>query len=539
MISFLQGFLQKHHKWIFSLLLFVIIVSFVFTIGNSPGIGTGRRAKREKFFGYDLHSERERNALFRETQVSTVLNGTFIFFEAQLVQLALQRALELHHARELHIPEPDEEQLREKIRQMPKFFAKGTQDFDAASYEKTIQELLQDPQMTPAIIQKVLSDDWKIECVRGALGRQGYAFPSQARDRLERAEAQYSFDVLLLAEEDKDERVLPEEELRAYVQRHSERYSDPESYRLACIEFDPERHRAQIPAVTKESLKKFYLEHKEDFQSLEEGSDELKRAIGEAYEKAQTRSMASQKASDFAYQLYEKELRPDAEAFDALLTAFELRLEELPLFVPGRPREDKRFSPDELSALVATLDEERPFSDPIETKDEAIVLLVLQETLPPRPSEFENVRERALEELRQERRREAFQARCKEISAKLAQLKSEAGADEASEARVRALRLESKSFAQLKPKELQAQVSPPVRQALETLPEGQVSPELLQDKRCEWVWLHSKGIDAAAIGEEQVQKILASLEQRMAQHLEHADFTDALERFTKQPASKK
>ncbi|MDR2377478.1 MAG: SurA N-terminal domain-containing protein, partial [Puniceicoccales bacterium] len=205
MISFLQGFLQKHHKWIFSLLLFVIIVSFVFTIGNSPGIGTGRRAKREKFFGYDLHSERERNALFRETQVSTVLNGTFIFFEAQLVQRALQRALELHHAQELHIPEPGEEQLREKIQQMPKFFAKDTRDFDAASYEKTIQELLQEPQMTPAIIQKVLSDDWKIEYVRGALGRQGYAFPSQARDRLERVETQYSFDVLSLAEEDKDE----------------------------------------------------------------------------------------------------------------------------------------------------------------------------------------------------------------------------------------------------------------------------------------------------------------------------------------------
>ncbi|MDR2377389.1 MAG: hypothetical protein LBD54_01390, partial [Puniceicoccales bacterium] len=310
-------------------------------------------------------------------------------------------------------------------------------------------------------------------------------------------------------------------------------------YRLACIEFDPERHRSQIPAATKESLKKFYLEHKEEFQSLEEGSDELKRAIGEAYERTQTRSMASQKASDFAYQLYEKELRPDVEAFDALLTTFELKLKELPLFIPGRPMEDKRFSPDELSALVATLDEERPFSDPIETKDGAIALLVLQETLPPRSSEFESVRERALTELQQERRREAFQAHCKEISIQLSRLKPEAEVSEAIEDPIRALGLESKSFAQLKPKELQAQVSPAVRQVLEALPEGQVSPELLQDKRCEWVRLRRKAIDAAAIDEEQIQKNLTSLEQKMAQHLENADFVDALERFMPQPASEK
>ncbi|MDR3143737.1 MAG: hypothetical protein LBT57_02750 [Puniceicoccales bacterium] len=539
MISFLQGFLQKHHKWIFSLLLLVIIVSFVFTIGNSPGIGTGRRAKREKFFGYDLHSERERNALFRETQVSTVLNGTFIFFEAQLVQLALQRAIELQQTQKLHIPEPTEEQLREKMRQMPKFFAKESQDFDAASYEKTIQELLQNPQITPATIQKVLSDDWRIEFVRGAMSRQGYAFPFQARDTLNRAETQYSFDVLSLADEGKDEdRVISEEELRAYVQRHSERYSDPESYHLACLEFDPERYRAQIPAATKESLKKFYSEHKEEFQSMQEGSDEMKQAIGEAYEKTQARSMASQKASDFAYQLYEKELRPDSEVFDALITAFELRREDLPLFIPGRPREDERFSSDELSALVATLDEERPFSDPIETRDGSIAILVLKESLPPRPSEFGSIRERALEELLQEYHRGEFQAHCREISTALYRMHGEE-VGKSFEAQVRELGLEQKSYSQLKSPELQAQVSSSVRQALETLTEGKVSAELLQDKRCEWVWLRSKRIDAAAIGEEQVQKALEFLEQKMAQCLESADFMDALDHFAKQPSQKK
>ena len=43
MISWSQTILQKHNKWLFSILLVVIIIAFVFTIGNTPGIGSGNR----------------------------------------------------------------------------------------------------------------------------------------------------------------------------------------------------------------------------------------------------------------------------------------------------------------------------------------------------------------------------------------------------------------------------------------------------------------------------------------------------------------
>jgi peptidyl-prolyl cis-trans isomerase D len=530
MISFLQNIIQKHHKWLFSILLFVIIVSFVFTIGASPGIGIGRkRTKQDLFFGYDLHSERDRNALFQETWLSTAFNGIPIFFEAQLQNLALTRAIELHYAKELHIPEPSEQQIKERIYLTPLFFAQETQKFDTTTYEKILQNLFKNPQITPAIVQKVFSDDWKIALVRDALGRQGYAFSSQAQDSLTKAETQYTFDILSLSIPTEKEIPFSEEDIRAYVEQHAERYLEPESYRLSLIEFDPERYHHHIPVATKELLKKFYLEHKKEFESLQEGSDELKQAIIEAYERFHAKAIASQKASDFAYQLYEKELTPDGDVFHELLEKFEAQVEDLPLFVPGQSTYDERFSAEDL-AIATTLDEEHAFSDPIAMKNGHIAVLKLEEIIPPHPSNFENIRNIALAELRQERHIEIFRMRCEEISKDLLALQND---HNSLKERAKELGLASKTFSQLKSKDRHSQLSQPALQVLLSLVEGQCSRDIFQRDHCEWVWLHNKTIDASAITEENIKKTLNLLEQHSAQIRTESFFMENIENFAK------
>ena len=56
MITWIQNLLQKHHKWLFSILLIVIIIAFVFTIGNMPvGQGSSNEYGEKEFYGFDLN----------------------------------------------------------------------------------------------------------------------------------------------------------------------------------------------------------------------------------------------------------------------------------------------------------------------------------------------------------------------------------------------------------------------------------------------------------------------------------------------------
>jgi len=50
MISWIQRYFQHHFKTIFAVLLAVTIISFIFTIGASPGIGRGDRRVIDRQF---------------------------------------------------------------------------------------------------------------------------------------------------------------------------------------------------------------------------------------------------------------------------------------------------------------------------------------------------------------------------------------------------------------------------------------------------------------------------------------------------------
>jgi len=251
----------------------------------------------------------------------------------------------------------------------------------------------------------------------------------------------------------------------------------------------------------------------------------------EAYERDQMKVIADQRAGDFACQLYEQEIHPDDDAFAEPLGTFGVTLEHLPPCVPGQPNADGRFSPKNL-AVAATLEEEHPFSDPVSMENGSTALLVLREILPPHPSEFEAVREKAAAELREERRREAFQACCQEVSAKLSQA---CGAEdpEAFGACVQELGLSRQNFDQLRLQELQGKLSQATSRTLGTLSEGQCSPELLQGERCEWVRLQAKKVDASALGEEQIHKTLEGLEEHSSQIFSDSFLMENLEDFAK------
>ncbi len=76
MISWIQIHLMRHGRWLFLSLLAIIIVAFVFTIGNTPGCSANEsNYQAQYFYGIDLNSKRASQPIIDTTSLSVFLNS--------------------------------------------------------------------------------------------------------------------------------------------------------------------------------------------------------------------------------------------------------------------------------------------------------------------------------------------------------------------------------------------------------------------------------------------------------------------------------
>ena len=74
MISWIQNHLIRHGRWIFISLLAVIIIAFVFTIGNTPGLTTDDSNYEERILlGIDVNNQRVMDELAGTVGLSHLL----------------------------------------------------------------------------------------------------------------------------------------------------------------------------------------------------------------------------------------------------------------------------------------------------------------------------------------------------------------------------------------------------------------------------------------------------------------------------------
>ena len=106
MISWIQRSFQHHFRVVFGVLLAVTIISFIFTIGASPGIGrAGPKTYSQLFFGHDLSRQGASESLYGDAALSVQLQAGFMPREsAQVQEYGLQRIAALALADQLKIP---------------------------------------------------------------------------------------------------------------------------------------------------------------------------------------------------------------------------------------------------------------------------------------------------------------------------------------------------------------------------------------------------------------------------------------------------
>jgi peptidyl-prolyl cis-trans isomerase D len=485
MISWIQTTFRRHFPVVFSVLLVLIIVSFVFTIGAAPAIGSGEAKRlRRDFFGANLGSQEEINRIMGDAELSVFLQAGYPAIGAdQLQPFALQRHAGLHLANQLNIPAPTQAEITEHIQTLGAF-AGQTGQFDAQRYADFRASLKTSPNLKEGDISRVIADDIRFTRVQRLLAGPGYVLPSEVRDQLIRADATWNIAVASAEYAAFAPSVTPTDaDLTKFFEENAFRYELPPKVRLSYAEFPLSAHLGSV-TVTDAEIRAFYDANPTRFPKPAEGiaapaigtgadADFLavRGQVESALRAERALMVAAKAASDLSLALFEAKTSQAAVA--DFLAARGIKLNALAPF-------DESTVPPELGAnpQVATealkLNTARHFSDAIPTPAGAAVLF-WQETLPARRPFFTEVAVRVGTDFVENEKRKRFVEVGRSVRDQLRARLKAGESFESAAAAVSGLSLTVKSHAGFTRRQPPADVDFAVLNALDSINQGEVS----------------------------------------------------------------
>ena len=340
MISSIQKFLQKHHKWLLGSLLVVIIVAFVFTIGAAPGIGR-KKSKSIVFFGCDLSDVRQVKELASDAVCSITLKQEPMSFDGiisrdKLGFEILKRAALLELCDEIGIPNPSEKQLRNYIRALPMLIGEDRK-FSKELYSAMTEAFGSDSHDNRRL-ERVLCEDYRIGVMEDAISGPEMTFDidRRVRDVLGRLETEYDFVVGTVFPNASDGQIeVTEDEVEAFYNKDPQRYVQLPMHYVSMIKFNSEKFLSHVDQPSDEELKKFFEDNRDKF-SENMDFDEIKQHVLEAYMRARSTELAYEAAGDFAATLYEGGIKLNTSEFFRLLDKFGVEKEAIAAYTRKR-----------------------------------------------------------------------------------------------------------------------------------------------------------------------------------------------------------
>ncbi|AHF89672.1 hypothetical protein OPIT5_04950 [Opitutaceae bacterium TAV5] len=426
MISWIQNTFQKHFKWLFLLLLVVVIIGFVFVTGATSSLfggGHGNpKAVRREFFGVNLNS-REGATVFSDARLSITLNyGEIPIQDEQLQPFALGRYTAIALADSIKLPPPTEKEIVDHIRGLA-FFRNAQGLFDNKRYTDFRDQLRTNPRISEADVDRVIIDDIRVDKVQKLLAGPGYTLPADVIEQLRQADTRWTLDVASLDYASFNPAIKVDEAvIKKYFDDNALRYEIPAKVSVRYLDFPAAAWLPQV-TVTDDEARDYYHANAWRFPKPETKAPALlqpqtpetadaeadfaavKPQVIEALRQQKARTLAAKAASDVSLALFGK-VRLDA------LPAF---IESNKLTVKTVPPLDEQTIPAELGGSPSVMDEARklsadqPYSDAITTPGGAAVL-VWQENIPSRQPAFAEVRERVTADWQATEKRRLFNA---------------------------------------------------------------------------------------------------------------------------------
>jgi peptidyl-prolyl cis-trans isomerase D len=504
MISWIQKYFQHHFRTIFAVLLAVIIISFVFTIGASPGIGSGeRRVIDRQFFGYNLSLAGDQQRLMGDAGLSASLQvGSSAGLGAEQIQnYAFQRAATLHFADQWHIPAPTTAEIIEAIKSL-RMFAGQDGQFDAKTYATFQDNLKTNPRgLTAADVARVISDDIRADKVNKLLAGPGYVLPGDVKNQLIRADTTWTLATATVDYAAFNPDLKPTDaDLTSFFEQAGGRYEIPPRVVASYLEFPAANHLASV-TVTDAEVRAFYDANPTRFPKP---ADSAKPAATDAAKPAEAPKVDP--AADFAAVRAQVEAALKAEraqrlalktASDLALALFESKATTLPAvdsFLSVRKLTPKSLAPFtresgaaelggslEVTNEAFKLNQGRVASDAISTPSGAVILF-WKETQPARKPLFAEVREKVSTDYAESEKRRRFVELGKSVKTQIeARLKAGDALDKAADTAAggAGLKVTSKSIPPFTLRDRPQDIDYVVLGALERLEKGQVSDMII------------------------------------------------------------
>ena len=549
MISWIQNHLIRHGRWIFLTLLTVIIVAFVFTIGNTPGCTSNQSGYQEQnFYSYDLNSPREMSVISEKVSLSALLNtGRPIQSEQQFQSQVTSRIALLHLADEIGIPAPQQASLEGFIKTKATFRGADGQ-FSRDAYTSFIDNIESNPSLTQALFITVLEEDYRIDQLNQALSGPGYLLPSEARAQTQRTETSFQLATAEIAYADfSPEIAATDEQMKAYYAANTSRYEIPERIQASYVFFPAANYAAQVATTEEAELRAHFIANRARFVAEYEATqpkadkptvtfDNVRDAVAADLSNEAAQRLANEAAQSFAYTLYRDAIKQDSAAFNKLLNDSNLSLKEIaPYTAEGAAR--RALSTDMLESAF-TLNSNRYFSDAY-ALDAGFGVLIYTGRIAPEIPAFEAVAAAVTADHAAEEKRRLFSEHGEGLQAVLEEkLSKDTSFKDAAES----LQLEVSSFESFKAGEAPRELNQAALQKAQSMQAGDISPMLVRGDTGTFVYVAEKDVPEIAADNEsftQAQGMLsryasyissnALVSELIARGISQADTTEALD----------
>jgi len=386
MISWIQRTFQHHFRTVFAILLAVTIISFIVTIGATPGIGRGdRRDIRRDFFGHNLASQEDMGRVMGDASLSVELQAGYAGLDAERIKLyALQRVAALHLADEWHVPAASTDEITTYIKSLGIFLDKDGK-FDATRYATFRQNVKNSGSVGEADIARVIADDIRVKKIERLLDGPGYVLDNDVKLELQRAETQWTLGTATIDYASYKPTLSPSEaELNKFFKDNSFRYQIPVRIVAESIDF-PAANYASSVSVTDTEVRSYYDQNRERFPAPQAAKTAkvsanadtdfplVKADVKAALIQDKARQAAAKAASDLAYSLYESKVTA-GEAFKQFLNARKLTTHSLAPFTIEEGPSELGNSAD-ISDAASKLNSNRFFSEAVSTMSGASILV--------------------------------------------------------------------------------------------------------------------------------------------------------------------
>jgi len=389
MISWIQRNFQRHFRAIFALILFVMIISFIFTIGSTPGIGhADNHTRSQPFFGYNLSSADDQRRISGDAQLSIYLHYGFpINAGNELEQYAFQRAATIFLAKQIHIPAPSENELANYVTTMGAF-ANANGEFDPNRYNSFRETQVLDKfnsQATAADVSRVLTDDWRAEQAGKLLAGPGYVLPGDIKAQLARDDTQWTLAVASADYAKYTPALTPAPaDVANFFNANPAHYQIPDRVSVDYIAFPAADFIPQVN-VTDSEVRDYYNANPARFPKPAASKPMAKPApdgdfaavrpqVEAALKLERAQRLAAQAASDIALALYNEKIGGVTPQLDTFLAGHHLTLKSLAPFPVDAPPAELGSSP-EVASEAFRLGRDHFFSDALTTPSGSVILL--------------------------------------------------------------------------------------------------------------------------------------------------------------------